>query len=77
MRTHRTLVPALVCAAILSAPAPGQWDDAEKLEERYRAKLSKPFLDRIEWYRRLDPALAAAKEERKPLLAYFTRSYAP
>jgi hypothetical protein len=41
------------------------------------AKLSKPFLENATWALDYDKARAEAKKQKKWLLTYFTRSYAP
>lgn len=57
------------------SPAPGgQVDDlAKKLE----AKLNEKFLKNAEWVTDYDAALAKAKESKKLIFGYFSRSYAP
>lgn len=49
----------------------------ETLEEKYQAKLLKPFAKKIEWQHKIDHARELAKERNLPVLAYFTRSYSP
>ena len=49
----------------------------EELEKRYQEKQAKKFVQKIEWVTSLEQAKAVAKQKNLPILAYFTRSYAP
>jgi len=51
--------------------------DPEQMAKNYEEKLQKEFLKKIPWEHKLADALAKSKETKLPLLAYFTRSYAP
>ncbi len=62
----RVLIPAL--SAQRSQP---------DLIDRRAKKLAKPFVTSAPWMLDYDKARAAAREEGKMLLTYFTRSYAP
>ena len=46
-------------------------------ETNYRAKLAKPFAKAIAWELDFKKAMERARTAKKPILAYFTRSYAP
>jgi len=50
---------------------------ADPLEDRYQAKLAKPFAKNAAWVTDYDAARAAAKKSNRVLFAYFTRSYRP
>ncbi|HIA27446.1 MAG TPA: hypothetical protein EYN79_04890 [Planctomycetes bacterium] len=64
------LLPLLL---LLASPLAAQ----ETLAEKYDAKLLKPFAKKIEWQHKIDRARELAKERNQPVLAFFTRSYAP
>jgi hypothetical protein len=68
----RTLPVGLALVVALSTAAYGQ-----SMEERYQAKLKKPFLKNAAWVHDFAEAKRKAKELQKPIFAYFTRSYAP
>ncbi|HIK81790.1 MAG TPA: hypothetical protein EYF93_02660 [Planctomycetes bacterium] len=51
--------------------------DSEVMEKRYQEKRAKKFVQKIEWITSLDQAKAISKQKNLPILAYFTRSYAP
>ena len=69
MRPLRFLPLLLLLAGPLAAQ--------ETLEEKYEAKLLKPFVKKIEWQNKIDAAMELAKKRNRLVLAYFTRSYAP
>lgn len=50
---------------------------AQSNEEKYKEKLKKEFVSKIEWVHSLDEAMKISKETGKPIFGYFTRSYAP
>ena len=50
---------------------------AQELEAKYKKKLSKDFVKKIEWVHSLEEAKHIAKETGKPIFGYFTRSYSP
>ncbi len=58
----------------LSASVP--LDDDPK-EKNYQEKLQKPFVKAIPWENSLEEAKKKAAEKNLPIIAYFTRSYAP
>lgn len=45
------------------------------LEQRYQAKLDRPFAKAIPWEDGFEKALVKARNKKLPVLAYFTRSY--
>ena len=67
----RTLIPALVLAAMSSAAF------AQSMEERLDAKLKKDFVSAVAWEQDYDAARQKAQDSGKMIFAYFTRSYAP
>ncbi len=71
MRTVRSSVTAL--ALLLAAAA----SSAQSLEEKLEAKLKEPFVANAPWVLDYQEALAKAKEGKKFVFAYFTRSYSP
>jgi len=54
--------------------APAQESD---LEIEYAKKLEKKFSNAVEWQHELEAAKKASREKNIPIIAYFTRSYAP
>ena len=82
-----SLAPAAALAGVLlalvAAPAPaGQSPEAEKKAkqqaayvEKREAKLREPWLAGYGWTPDLDAARKRAAAEKKPVFAYFTRSY--
>ena len=64
-----------LCGSPTPVSAQGPAPDA--LRRNYEQKLEKPFVSKIEWVRTLDQAKERARAEGKPILGYFTRSYAP
>lgn len=50
---------------------------AESDEEKLEKKLKTEFVKKGGWIVDFDEACKKAKEEKKPIFAYFTRSYAP
>lgn len=80
MRLTRKLALAGAVVGMLMvgvAQAQYQQPDPATLEKNYEAKLKKDFIAKGSWEQSIDSALAKAKAENKPVLAYFTRSYAP
>jgi len=69
-RNLRAAVLAAVAALSSAAHGGGQ-------EDKLRSKLSQPFVENVEWVTDYKEALRRAKEERKLVFAYFTRSYYP
>ncbi len=50
---------------------------ADGFEEKYQEKLKKDFITKASWVMKLDEAQAKAREQKKLIVGYFTRSYAP
>ena len=70
LRWLTTLCVLLVCSV-------SQAQGSEEMEKRYQEKRAKKFVQKIEWITSLDQAKAISKQKTLPILAYFTRSYAP
>ncbi len=51
-------------------------DDAQ-MEKNYQEKQKKAFVKKIEWVSTLAEARKISEQKGLPILAYFTRSYAP
>jgi hypothetical protein len=49
----------------------------QELEERKAAALDKPFVHAARWLTDFTTAKAEAKRTKKPIFAYFSRSYRP
>ena len=79
-RSRPLRIPALtlgVCLAVaVCATVKAQEVGPEELKARYEKKLAKDFIKKVKWERGLDEAMKQAKKKKKPILAYFTRSYA-
>ena len=69
---RQALALGTLALALLAGPA-----IAETNEEKFEKKLKEPFVQNADWVLDFDEALAKAKETKKPVFAYFTRSYAP
>ena len=50
---------------------------AETNEEKFEKKLKEPFASNAAWITDYEQALTQAAESKKPIFAYFTRSYSP
>jgi len=50
---------------------------AESNEEKLSKKIATGFVGKGNWILDFDEACKKAKEEKKPIFSYFTRSYAP
>lgn len=72
MRTVRTSVTALGLLLLMAASS-----SAQSFEEKLEEKLKEPFVSKAAWVLDYADALKKAKEEKKIVFAYFTRSYAP
>lgn len=46
------------------------------MESKYQEKLKKEFISKVTWEMKLDDAMAKAREQKKLIIGYFTRSYA-
>ncbi len=72
-----TLLKPLLAAALLVAPVFSVLaGDEDALIQKRDAKLAEGWLKKAAWNTDYDKALAEAKASGKPILAYFTRSYA-
>ena len=65
----------LLCLLSVSTVSLAQGN--EELEKRYQEKQAKKFVQKIEWVTSMEKAKAISKQKNLPILAYFTRSYAP
>ena len=59
--------------SVSQEPAPSE----DELRARYEQKLKKDFLKEVKWQRSIKKAQKLSKRKKKPILAYFSRSYAP
>lgn len=66
-------VPVL---ALFAALLPAQNKTQEQFIELRKEKLAKAVFQKADWMLDYDAARAKAKAEKKPIFAYFTRSYA-
>jgi hypothetical protein len=66
-----------LCLLSAAAPLSGQAPDESTLRRNYEEKLKKPFATKITWETTLEKAKERARAEGKPILGYFTRSFAP
>jgi len=57
--------------------AQGGGPDQATLQKWREAKLAEPWLKKAAWFTDYDQARQAARDGRKLILTYFTRSYAP
>lgn len=65
-----------VLTALAIAPALTAQDEPSPLEVNLEKKLGSAFLTKATWLTDYDAARKVAKESGKPILGYFTRSYA-
>ena len=49
----------------------------ETMEQKRDKKLQSAFLKKAAWITDYDAAMAESKKSKKPIFAYFTRSYSP
>ena len=73
MRAIQTLT--LLGVFLLLCPGPARAESS--LEEKLKKKLASAFLKNAAWELDYEAALRRAREQEKPIFAYFTRSYAP
>ncbi len=50
---------------------------ADVLEDKYKAKLNKPFVKAVKWITDYDTARKQAKESGRAIFVYFSRSFRP
>ena len=72
MKIVRSSVTAL---GLLLAMA--SMSSAQTMEERLAEKLKEPFATNVPWVLDYADAMKKAKDEKKIIFAYFTRSYSP
>ena len=72
MKRLISCVAVLGAGLLLAVPASGQ-----SMEEKRDKKLAEPWLKAAPWITDYDLARKTAKEQGKPIFAYFTRSYSP
>ncbi|MCK6459098.1 MAG: hypothetical protein L6Q95_04305 [Planctomycetes bacterium] len=77
MRTVRTPATALTLLLAVAASGPAKAQEEETLEQKLEKKLKEPFVSNAPWVLDLAEATKKAKEEKKLVFAYFTRSYSP
>ena len=66
-----------LCLFSSAPPLSGQAPDEAAMRRNYEEKLKKPFATKIAWETTLEKAKERARAEGKPILGYFTRSFAP
>ncbi len=76
MTLPKTLGLAAILAGGLASILPAQKSQEELIELRDK-KLASEWLQNADWITDYDKARAAAKESKKIIFAYFTRSYSP
>ncbi len=68
----------LVLLLLLTVPAVSHAQvSSSELEKRWKQKQDAAFLKHVTWERTLESAKTRAKRDNLPIVAYFTRSYAP
>ena len=67
---------AVASASFLTQPC-AHAQSNEELEKRWQKKQNSKFLKAVEWERSLESAVERARRDNLPIVAYFTRSYAP
>jgi hypothetical protein len=72
MKIVRISVTALGLLLAMAASS-----SAQTMEERLEAKLKEPFAANVPWVLDYAEAMKKAKDEKKVIFAYFTRSYSP
>jgi len=76
MRRVFTMALSGVLAAGFATTAMAQ-ESQESLQKKLDAKVAEPWVEAGGWSLDYEGTLAKAKESGKPIVAYFTRSYAP
>ena len=67
----------LLTGLLLFIASLGWAQDDAQMEKNYQEKQKKPFVKKIEWVTTLAEAREISEKKGLPILAYFTRSYAP
>ena len=70
--TMRSIAGALALMAVI-----GSTVSAQDFETKYKDKLKKDFVSKVEWVQSLEKAKESAAAQNKLIFGYFTRSYAP
>ena len=70
-------VPSVLLSCVVLFVASNTWGQEDRLRKQYDEKLAKEFATRIPWQRSLKDAVKLAKEEGKPIFAYFTCTDTP
>ena len=73
----KTLLGCLAALTLWISPALIEGQDPEKMQKNYDEKLAKAFAKVVPWQSSLAAAQKLAAEKNLPIIAYFTRSYAP
>ena len=73
----KTLLGCLAALTLWISPALIEGQDPEKMQKNYDEKLAKAFAKAVPWQSSLAAAQKLAAEKNLPIIAYFTRSYAP
>ena len=71
---NRSTLAALL---LLAAPLAARAVPPDEMTARFEKKIAEPWFATGGWTADYDVARARAKETGRPILAYFTRSYAP
>lgn len=71
------LPPVLLLTALLGLAPVARAEPDPELQQKYEAKIAKPFVAHGGWVLDYDEARARAEKEQKLLFVYFTRSYSP
>ncbi|MEE2883301.1 MAG: hypothetical protein VYD70_06200 [Planctomycetota bacterium] len=66
----------LLVLLLLPCVSLAQGDQGE-LERRFKSKQASSFLKQVSWEQTLASAKTRATRDNLPIVAYFTRSYAP
>lgn len=73
--------PAMAFSGILAFSEVSAFSDDSSapnpLVRKRDAKLAEPWLKKAAWFTDFDAARQAARDQRKLIFAYFTRSYSP
>ncbi|MGE4618474.1 MAG: hypothetical protein AAEJ04_01550 [Planctomycetota bacterium] len=67
----------LLCGSLLFIATLVAAQDDAQMEKNYQEKQKKAFVKKIEWVSTLAEARKISEQKGLPILAYFTRSYAP
>ena len=73
----KTLLGCLAALTLWISPALIEGHAPEPMQTNYDEKLAKAFAEAVPWQSSLEAAQKLAAEKNLPIIAYFTRSYAP